>query len=240
MQELHCQVDDISLLGKDVYRVKLTSDELRQVKYQGGQYLTLLSKGGHWIPFSIGNAPEENSHLELHIRLIPGHELAEQILNNLRKTRKAHIQLPMGKCVLRPGDRPVVCIVGGTGFSPIKAMLESAFSLNDPRQFHLFWGAQTKEDFYLLELAKSWHSDHDNFKFVPVVSGDDDNWKGARGLVHFEAIHQLEDLSQFDFYVSGSEAMVLAVYYDLLDKGADKDRIFSDMLDIKRDMGEDL
>lgn len=240
MQELHCQVDDISLMGKDVYRVKLASDELRQVKYQGGQYLTLLSKGGHWIPFSIGNAPEENSHLELHIRLIPGHELAEQILNTLRKTRKAHIQLPMGKCVLRAGDRPVVCIVGGTGFSPVKAMLESAFVQQDAREFHLFWGAQSKADFYLLELAESWQQQQKNFKFTPVVSGDDDHWKGARGLVHFEAIRQLSDLSQYDFYVSGSEAMVMAVYYDLLEKGADKERIFSDMLDIKRDMGEDI
>jgi CDP-4-dehydro-6-deoxyglucose reductase len=227
-------------MGKDVYRVKLASEALSQVRYLGGQYLTLLSQGGHWIPFSIGNAPEEHSHLELHIRLIPGHALAEQILNRLRKTRKAHIQLPLGKCVLRDGERPVVFIVGGTGFSPVKAMLESAFAKQDTRQFHLFWGAQTQQDLYLKELVDGWQQQRDNFHFTPVVSGEDVHWQGARGLVHFEAIRQLSNLSQYDFYISGSEAMVLAVYYDLLENGADKSQIYSDMLDIKRDMGEDI
>jgi CDP-4-dehydro-6-deoxyglucose reductase len=133
-----------------------------------------------------------------------------------------------------------VFIVGGTGFSPVKAMLESAFAQQDQREFHLFWGAQTPEDFYLKQLVENWQQHHANFHFTPVVSGDDEKWTGARGLVHFEAIRKLSNLSQFDFYISGSEAMVLAVYYDLLEKGAHKAHIFSDMLDIKRDMGEDI
>ena len=72
MQEIFCQVDDIQLLGNDVYQVKLVSDELTRLPYSAGQYLTLQADGGRWIPFSIGNAPEETSHLELHIKLIPG------------------------------------------------------------------------------------------------------------------------------------------------------------------------
>ncbi len=240
MQEVFCQVSAIDQLGNDVYRVKLTTADSQSIPYQGGQYLTLQASGGRWIPFSIGNAPEEKSHIELHIRLIPGHQLAEDILQQLKTTKKAHIQIPMGHCVLRAGTRKVVCIVGGTGFSPIKAMLESAFAQNDKRAFELYWGAQTASDFYLYDLPKAWQSKHSGFKFIPVVSGSDSNWQGETGFPHAVAINNIKQISDCDFYISGSEGMVMAVYSDLLQQGVPKKQIFSDMLDIKREMGEDI
>ena len=81
---------------------------------------------------------------------------------------------------------------------------------------------------------------HAHFKFSPVVSGEDTSWRGAKGLVHEEAIRQLEKLTEHDFYLSGSEGMVMAVYKDLVDRGVDKSQIYSDMLDIKRDMGDEV
>lgn len=240
VKEIFCQVAELDVIGKDVYRVKLTADELSATPYQSGQYLTLQVEGGRWIPFSIGNAPEEKSHVELHIRLVPGHELAQQIIDQLQQTRTAHIQVPMGKCVLRSGSRDVVCIVGGTGFSPIKAMLESAFHAQDARRFHLFWGAQTASELYLNELPEQWQQSKTNFNYVPVISGDDPNWQGERGFAHEPAFRQLDCLTDKDFYISGSPAMVMAVYEALLQQGVDKSQVFADMLDIKREMGEDV
>ncbi len=240
MEELYCQVKTIDLLGKDVHRVRLHSEALSQVDYQGGQYLTLQTDGGRWIPFSIGNAPEEREFLELHIKLIPGHSLAEEIMEQLKTTQKAHVQVPMGNCVLRNGDRDVVCIVGGTGFSPIKAILESAFAKQDARHFSLFWGAQIEDDLYLDSLPKSWQQNYANFDYVPVISGDDTNWQGETGFPHQAAIKRFDDLTDKDFYISGSEAMVMAVFNDLKDQGVSKEHIFADILDIKRQMGEDI
>ncbi|WMS85987.1 NAD(P)H-flavin reductase [Pleionea litopenaei] len=240
VKEIFCQVESLDVLGKDVYRVKLVADELSQLTYQGGQYLTLQVDGGRWIPFSIGNAPEENSHVELHIRLLPGHELAEQIVEQLQQTKAAHVQIPMGQCVLRDSDRDVVCIVGGTGFSPIKAMLESAFAKQDRRNFHLYWGAQHSSDLYLDDLPKQWQSAFSNFNYVPVISGEQSDWLGETGFAHEPAINDLSDLPNKDFYISGSPAMVMAVYQALLDNGVSKTQIFADMLDIKREMGEDI
>ncbi|WP_144392445.1 NAD(P)H-flavin reductase [Pleionea sediminis] len=240
MEELFCEVKAIDLLGKDVHRVRLHSEALSKVDYQGGQYLTLQADGGRWIPFSIGNAPEEKEFLELHIKLVPGHELAENIMSQLRKTRKAHVQIPMGKCTLRSGKRDVVLIVGGTGFSPAKAIIESAFAKNDSRHFSLFWGAQSAEDLYLDDLPKSWETKESNFTYVPVISGNDSNWNGATGFAHHAAMNHFNNLLEMDFYISGSEAMVMAVYHDLMDKGVPKDQIFADILDIKREMGDDV
>ncbi|MEE4246910.1 MAG: NAD(P)H-flavin reductase [Kangiellaceae bacterium] len=239
MQELFCQVKELDLVGNDVYRVRLTPKGGDLPVFQAGQYLTLQVENGRWIPFSIGSAPENEDFIELHIRLMPGHELAEEIIERFKQTQQAHIQMPMGECVLRNNQRPIAFIVGGTGFSPIKAIIESAIAQNDKREKHLFWGAQTPSDFYLGDIAQQWQ-DENLVSYHPVVSGDDKNWTGATGLVHHNAIEFLTDPTDYDFYISGSEAMVMAVYHDLLEHGASKTTIYSDMLDIKRAMGEDV
>ena len=240
MQEIFCQVSDLSLLSSDIYQVKLTAPELSQLNYLAGQYLTLQVDGGRWIPFSIGNAPEETSHIELHIRKIPGHELATQILDQLKATQKAHIQIPMGQCVLRSANHPIIFIAGGTGFSPIKAMIESAIYQKEQRSMHLYWGAQTQSGFYLQQLAEGWQQAHKHISFTPVLSGEDKNWQGRAGLVHHAALADIQQYDHYHYYISGSENMVLAVYNDLLKHSVAKENIFSDILDIKREMGEDI
>ncbi|NVJ59221.1 MAG: NAD(P)H-flavin reductase [Gammaproteobacteria bacterium] len=240
MHELYCHVDSIELIGNDVQLVKLASDELNAVNYLGGQYLTLQVDGGRWIPFSIGNAPEEKTHIELHIKLIPGHELAEQIITQLKTNKSAHVQIPMGKCVLRDSGRDSVFIVGGTGFSPAKAMLESAFYQKDSRNFYLFWGAKHSSELYLSNIAESWQQSHSNFDYVPVISGEQKEWAGETGFAHQPALKRFNNLPELDFYIAGSPEMVMAVYQELLDAGVPKEQIFADMLDIKREMGEQL
>lgn len=240
MHELFCHVDSMQLIGNDVQLVKLSSETLSTVDYLGGQYLTLQVDGGRWIPFSIGNAPEEKSHIELHIKLIPGHELAEQIIEQLGKNKTAHVQIPMGKCILRDSGRDSVFIVGGTGFSPAKAMLESAFFQQDSRQFYLFWGAKHSSELYLNQLAESWSTQYENFHYTPVISGEQSDWQGATGFAHQPALQLFKNPSELDFYIAGSPEMVMAVYHELQQAGVPKEQIFADMLDIKREMGEDL
>ncbi len=243
MQDLFCKVIDIFLLSRNVYCVKLHSPDLNQVDYAAGQYLMLQVASGQWVPFSIANAPEEKTHLELHIRYLPGHQLVESIIQQFKSKKRAHIQLPMGRCVLRESKRNVIFIAGGTGLSPIKAMLESAFKNHIQRTFYLFWGVKTSKDFYLLDEVNHWQQQFKNFQFTPVISetgSDDEKWNGETGLVHQIAMKKINNIQEYDIYLSGSEMMVLNVYQDLMNIKVPKSQLFSDMLDIKRDMGEDL
>lgn len=241
MIELNCKTLEVTALTEQIHRVRLEPLEGELFNYKGGQYLYLLMPDGKRIPLSIASAPEQNDFIELHIRLIPGHELAANMLQLFKTANKIHIEGPYGQCFLKESKNDVVVIAGGTGFSPMKSLLESAFAKKVKRNFSLYLGAQKSSELYQTNLVENWQTDATPFNYIPVIADVENDWEGAVGFPHQIAIADLGDkVSQYDFYISGSEMMVMNVYQALLDAGADKQNIYSDILDIKREMGESI
>ena len=241
MNELTCSTLDVTALGEQVFRVRFQPLDAELFDFKGGQYLYLLMPDGKRIPLSIASPPQQRQFIELHIRLIPGHQLAADMLHLFNTATKIPIEGPYGDCHLRVGNKKVVIIAGGTGFSPMKSLLESAFSQPESRNFCLYLGAQSKKELYQQTIIQAWDTGVCQFRYIPVLQQAEENWSGASGLPHQVAIEELgEDLARADCYISGSEAMVLHVYKALLAAGVDKASIFSDILDIKRQMGENL
>ncbi len=240
MKELDCKTLEINALTEQIYQIRLQPNKGKIFNFKGGQYLYLLMADGKRIPLSIASPPEEKKFIELHIRLIPGHELAAKMLELFRSASKIHIDGPYGQCVLRNNKRDVIIIAGGTGFSPMKSLLESALDQSTNRNFSLYLGAQKSNELYQSELISRW-SRNLHFKYIPVINEKEANWDGAVGFPHQIALSQLtKKISGYDFYISGSELMVMSVYRELIDSGADKKQIFSDILDIKREFEQDL
>jgi len=241
MNELTCKTLDVTELGEQVFRVRLQPLGAELFDFKGGQYLYLLMPDGKRIPLSIASPPQQHQFIELHIRLIPGHPLAADMLHLFKTAKKIPIEGPYGDCHLRAGDKKVVVIAGGTGFSPMKSLLESAFTQRDPRNFSLYLGAQSEKELYQQAIIKRWDTGVCQFRYIPVLQQAVNGWSGATGLPHQVAIDELgQELASVDCYISGSEAMVLHVYKALLAAGADKASIYSDILDIKRQIGEKI
>jgi len=239
MKELNCETLEVNSLTNQIYQIRLQAVNGELFDFKGGQYLYLLMPDGKRIPLSIASAPEQKSFIELHIRLIPGHELAASMLNLFKTAKKLHIDGPYGQCVLRESENNIVIIAGGTGFSPMKSLLESALAKPIKRKISLYLGAQTEAELYQTPLIESWDTTNTDFNYVPVVSEAGGNWQGRIGFPHQIALNDIENaISGYDFYISGSETMVMNVYQCLLKAGANKHNIFSDILDIKREMGE--
>ena len=138
---------------------------------------------------------------------------------------------PLGTFFLREdAERPAILIGGGTGFAPLKGMLEHAFHTGVEKPLHLFWGARAKRDLYLEELPARWLQAHKNFSYTPVLSEPmpEDNWSGASGYVSDTVIHDHPDLSGFDVYMSGPPIMVEAGHKLFMQHGLDEPRFFSD------------
>jgi CDP-4-dehydro-6-deoxyglucose reductase, E3 len=241
MKELNCKTLEIKNLTQQIHRVRLQAIEGELFSFKGGQYLYLLMPDGKRIPLSIASAPEQKEYIELHIRLIPGHELAANMLQLFKTANKIHIEGPYGQCFLRKSDNDVVVIAGGTGFSPVKSMIESAFAQNTKRHFSLYLGAQNSNELYQTELVNNWGFGKNQFNYLPVIAEKEEHWSGAIGFPHEIALlDSAENINKTDFYISGSEVMVMNVYRSLVEAGASKDNIYSDILDIKREMGEEL
>lgn len=138
---------------------------------------------------------------------------------------------PLGTFFLREDtDRPAILIGGGTGFAPLKGMLEHAFQIGIKQPLHLFWGVRAARDLYLDELPVRWMKSHGNFRYTPVLSEPlpADNRGGETGFVTDSVIQQYPDLSAYDVYMSGPPVMVETGHKLFMQHGLNESRFFSD------------
>ena len=228
----------MELLTHDVMKLLLKLPETERLQFMAGQYIEILLKDGKRRAFSIANAPHDDEYIELQIRHVPDGEFGDFVFDGLKEKTLLRIQGPMGSYFLREdSERPVIFMGGGTGFAPLKGMLEHVFHTGSKRQIHLFCGVRSKQDLYMDEMVQSWLQQHPNLKYTPVLSAPaaDDNWQGETGFVHECVVKHYPDLSDYDVYLSGPPPMVKAGMDLFYEKGLPETQIFSDSFEYSDD-----
>jgi len=211
IRKLPCRVEKIHKAAPDVAIVSLKLPAGERLQYLAGQYIDLLLKEGQHRSFSIATAPEDDALLELHVRHIPGGFFSDALFNQYKGREILRFEGPFGAFYLRDAsNKPMIFVAGGTGFAPIKAVIEHAFHHQVERPMVLYWGVRSLRDLYLPELPGRWQSEHRNFSFIPVLSdplpGDD--WPGRTGFVHKAVMADFNDLSGYQVYACGGPAMI--------------------------------
>jgi CDP-4-dehydro-6-deoxyglucose reductase len=139
---------------------------------------------------------------------------------------------PLGTFFLQEdSDKPMILVASGTGFAPIKSVIEHALYLGIDRPMTLYWGGRRPRDIYMGELAGQWQQEHENITFIPVVSEalPEDNWAGRSGLVHQAVINDFPDMSEYQVYACGTPLMVEAAHRDFTTQcQLPEDEFFSD------------
>lgn len=229
IKNMPVRVHKLDQLAPDVMRLRLQLPASEQLRFLAGQYVEILLKEGGRRAFSIANPPQEEAFLELHIRRVPGGRFTEQVFTTLKERDILRIEGPYGHFYLREeGERPLLMVAGGTGFAPLKAIIEDMLERGLRRPVHLYWGARDRAGLYLHELAEGWSRQHGHILYVPVLSEPDAEWSGRRGLVHRAVLEDFANLSAFDAYVCGAPAMVEAAQRDFLAAGLPAERFHAD------------
>ena len=231
IKTLPCRVEKLEHLAHDVVRVYLRLPATQRMQFLAGQYIDVLIKDHEPRAFSIANAPHDDEFVELHIRFVEGGLFTDQVFHSMMEKAMWRIRGPLGTFFLREdSDRPAILIGGGTGFAPIKGILEHAFEIGIDKPLHLYWGVRARRDLYLDELPQAWLQQHPNFIYTPVLSEpmDSDNWSGATGFVTDAVVADYPDLSQHDIYMSGPPVMVETGHKLFMQHGLDESRFFSD------------
>jgi CDP-4-dehydro-6-deoxyglucose reductase len=240
VRKMPARVTEKTLLAPDVMRIKIKLPNAQRLQFLAGQYLEILLPEGKRRAFSIASSPQAEDEIELHIRHVAGGGFTGQVFDELKVRDILRVEAPLGTFFIRNDrlERPMIFVGGGTGFAPLKSMIEDLLAHQDKRPLHLFWGARSRADLYLHEQAQQWAVQNEHIQYSSALTepGDAAATGSFKGFVHQAVLQQYADLSGFDIYMSGPPAMIDASRSAFLEHAADKRRIFFDSFEFGLDV----
>ena len=243
VKTLPCRVQTLERVADDVIvlRVKLPANE--KMKFLAGQFIEFLLKDGTRRSFSMANAPHDAELVELHVRRVAGGKFTEHVFEKMKERDILRFEGPLGVFFLREESaKPVVLVASGTGFAPIKSLLEDVFHRGLQRPMTLYWGGRRPKDLYLHALAEKWAAEHASFKYVPVISDalPEDNWQGRTGFVHRAVMADFPDLSAHQVYACGVPIMVDSARADFTARcRLPEEEFYADSFTTQADLAQD-
>jgi CDP-4-dehydro-6-deoxyglucose reductase len=235
IRTLPCRVQKLERLADDVMAISLKLPANERLQFLAGQYIEFLLKDGSRRSFSMANAPHDDELLQLHVRHVPGGQFTDHVFGKMKERDILRFEGPLGTFFLREDSpKPVVFVASGTGFAPIKSVIEHALRKNVARPMTLYWGGRRPKDLYLDALARQWP-----LKYVPVVSDalPEDGWTGRTGFVHRAVMEDFPDLSGCQVYACGVPVMVDAARRDFVQRcGLPEGEFFADSFTTQADL----
>jgi CDP-4-dehydro-6-deoxyglucose reductase len=226
VKTLPCRVEKMVKLSPDVMGLYLKIPATERLQFLAGQYIDILQKDGKPRSFSLANAPHNDALLELHVRNIAGGTFTSHVFNIMKERDILRIKGPLGTFFLHEDSpKPIIFVASGTGFAPVKAIIEHALYTGFKREMHFYWGVRLQSDHYMLDKVKEWEAQ--GVKFIPVVS--DEPWAGRTGFVHQAVLDDFKDLSGYAVYACGAPVMVEAAHREFTtQRGLANDSFYAD------------
>lgn len=219
VKTLPARIEKLEKLAPDVIEMHLKLPASERLQFLAGQYIDILLKDGKRRSFSLANAPHDDAFLQLHIRHVPGGLFTEQVFSTMKVRDILRFNGPHGTFYLREDSaKPIIFLAGGTGFAPVKAIVEHALHEGCQRPMYVYWGARTKADLYQNTIPEQWAAQHAHIRYIPVLAdpAPTDAWQGRTGFVHQAVMTDFPNLSDFQVYACGSPAMVDAAKQDFV------------------------
>ncbi|MEO3801853.1 globin domain-containing protein [Nonomuraea sp. B1E8] len=208
----------------------ITLRPAQRLPYTSGQYVTVQTARWPrvWRTFSIANAPRQDNTISLHVRSVPGGWVSTTLARHTRVGDTVMLGPPMGTMTPREQSvRDVLCVAGGTGLAPLKAIVESIIASGRRPAIHLLHGARTAGELYDLPDLIRMESAFPWLRVVPVVS-DQPSYDGMRGRLP-EVTRRLRSWTEHDVYVCGPSPMVNETVRCLQRDGVPLSRIHRDV-----------
>lgn len=235
VRRLPARVTRIDKPAADVAIVKLQLPANDALRYHAGQYIDVLLRDGSRRSYSMANAPHtqgDKPWIELHIRHLPGGLFSDQVFGAMKEKDILRLEGPFGSFFLREeSSKPIVLLASGTGFAPIKALIEQLIFKGSDRPVVLYWGCRSRADLYLHETALELASQLPSLRYVPVLSEPlaSDAWEGRTGFVHHAVMADWPDLSAHQVYACGAPVMVESAQRDFTVRcGLPADEFYAD------------
>jgi CDP-4-dehydro-6-deoxyglucose reductase len=218
LQNITAKVKSVSPMAEDMRLLHLQTPRSNRLRFLAGQSVSLTLADGSAASCPVASCPCDDRNLEFHIQRRPGEAFSEGIFHGLSSADTVRVEGPRGEFVLNEeSNRSPIFLACGSGFAPIKSLIEHAIALDTAETLKLYWIASAKTGHYLNNLCRSWTDALDNFRYIPVT---------ADGALSQEAVMQdalalvlqdHPDLGEYDVYVAGPEPLANATERLLLE-----------------------
>jgi CDP-4-dehydro-6-deoxyglucose reductase, E3 len=232
------RVMTIDKVAPDVAVLKLQLPANQNLQYRAGQYVEFILQGansGARRSYSIANAPHELGSppaIELHVRHMPGGKFTDHVFTAMKEKDILRMEGPFGSFFLREdSSKPLILLASGTGFAPVKAIVQHMRSKGITRPAVLYWGCRKKSDLYQHDWCEQAAAEMPSLRYVPVLSepAAEDAWSGRTGFVHQAVMADWPDLSGHQVYACGAPVMVESAERDFVERcGLPKDEFYAD------------
>jgi CDP-4-dehydro-6-deoxyglucose reductase len=240
IRKMPSRVAKLDKVSDDVMIIALQLPANERLQYRAGQYIEFLLRDNKRRSYSMANAPHLDEQITIHVRHMPGGLFTDQVFGTLKERDILRFEGPLGTFFLREdSDKPMVLLASGTGFAPIKALVEQMIHLESKRPMTLYWGGRRPADLYMNALCEEWARTLPNFKYVPVISNaqPDDQWTGRDGFVHKAVMQDLPDLSGYQVYACGAPIVVDSAHKEFVAQcGLPDEEFYADSFTTEADL----
>ena len=221
-KEITAKIGEMVPLTDTILQLTLIPEQF--IDYQPGQYLQIFWQD-QALSYSIANAPLGTHKYELHIRHSRDNTVTKTMLETLARQGEVQLRLPMGNCCLTafPDHKPLSFLAAGTGFAPVKAMIEQLLFQGDQRPCRLFWGARALNDLYMDDKVKQWQAHVAQFEYYSLIATG-----GQPTLVDLLLGQAFADLDRQTLVLSGPFDWVYQMRDTLVAAGVDVSHLHSD------------
>ncbi|MDO5289886.1 MAG: CDP-6-deoxy-delta-3,4-glucoseen reductase [Pseudomonadota bacterium] len=236
IKKMPARVALLERLSPDVMRVRLQLPANDLLQYHAGQYVEFILRDGTRRSYSMAGAPHTLMEggapmVDLHIRHMPGGKFTDHVFGAMKEKEILRIEGPYGSFHLRDDSpKPIVLLASGTGFAPIKAIIEHMQFMGITREAVLYWGGRRPQDLYMHDWVQAKCAEMPHLRYVPVVSDalPEDGWRGRTGFVHQAVLQDLPDLSGHQVYACGAPIVVDSARRDYLAAGLPEEEFYAD------------
>lgn len=229
-------VSSLRDLTYDIKEVRIRLADPPAIAFRAGQFVQFevppyeLTDEPVYRAYSVSSPPSSTGEIELEVRYVPNGICTTYVHRHLKQGDPVTFNGPYGEFFLRDTDRDIICVAGGSGMAPIKAILMQMAEKGNPRKTLYFFGARARKDLFLLDEMKALEGRLPSFAFIPALSAPEpaDDWKGETGLITDVIRRRLGDASGAEAYLCGNPFMIDACIKVLGEKGVPPDRIFFD------------
>lgn len=207
-RRLNGHVTAIGDATHDIKRIQVVIDGADPLAFTPGQYARLTFPGAPARDYSMASGPGQPA-LEFHIRRVPGGDATQRIHMLLKLGDPVLVEGPFGSSYLREQHAgPILCVAGGSGLAPIKGIVEAAIARGMKQPIHVYFGARSDRDLYLVDHFEGLAHRHPNLSFTPVLSDAPVGVRWRTGFVTDVVAEDLQDLDGWKAYVAGPPPMV--------------------------------